>query len=580
MGWPAVDAEKVKNEPICVIGAGPAGLITAHVLLQDGFRDVQVLCRDSTVGGVWARGRVYPDMHLNNVYGEMRFSSLSMESPSDEDPATTPDKRLRGIDASKYFERYHDKFLVRNGKSVVRFNTEVARIQRGPDGRGWLLDTRTKDPTTGEKEESTLSFPRIVVCTGGTSAAKVPAGLTPGDATKSGFSGPVLHSSESWAGIEAIKESAREAPGKPVVVIGGGKSAQDMSAYLANEGIPVTVVCNKLDMFLSSRAPLPMDLRQSRMVTVLSPRVDIDTRLEKFLHNTWAGSKFVRWFWKYLEQESYTTYEIPEDSPLRDTHSLFWDTRYGDQGVRRDDSFPALASQGKITLRTKVHVSRYYEGGVELGTGEKLEAAAVILATGYRSSWDGMFDDNLAAEIGLTQVVRTEDLKPFTWDYKSLRNPPEDKESPNTSIVAPGLYKGLIPAKSIERRDIAMTGAIGSANIGYTYEVSAHWISAYFLGEKMRLPKSTEGAVQSTVRNLAWMKTRFPSSKAWENASQISALPQLSWIQAMDDLLDDMYLPSRRSGGNWLNWVFRPVQSEELLTLSDERRAKRGEAKS
>ena len=65
MSWPAVDVEKVRGEPICVIGAGPAGLITAHVLLKDGFQNVQVICRDPTVGGVWARGRVYPDMHLN-----------------------------------------------------------------------------------------------------------------------------------------------------------------------------------------------------------------------------------------------------------------------------------------------------------------------------------------------------------------------------------------------------------------------------------------------------------------------------------------------------------------------------------
>ncbi|TEB16648.1 hypothetical protein FA13DRAFT_1650609, partial [Coprinellus micaceus] len=111
------------------------------------------------------------------------------------------------------------------------------------------------------------------------------------------------------------------------------------------------------------------------------------------------------------------------------------------------------------------------------------------------------------------------------------------------------------PAKSIQRRDIAITGAIGTANIGYVYEVSAHWISSYFLGENMRLPGGPEEAIRSTVRNLAWMKTRYPR-----------------WIQAMDDLLDDMYLPSRRSGGNWLTWVFRPVRSEELLSLSQERK--------
>lgn len=74
-----MDAEKVKGEPICVVGAGPAGLITAHVLLQDGFKDVQVLCRDSTVGGVWARGRVYPDMHLNKCACFFTFCFMAVD---------------------------------------------------------------------------------------------------------------------------------------------------------------------------------------------------------------------------------------------------------------------------------------------------------------------------------------------------------------------------------------------------------------------------------------------------------------------------------------------------------------------
>ena len=51
--------------PVAVVGAGVAGLITAHVLIQDGFSDVQVLTRDTQVGGVWSSDRVYPGLHLN-----------------------------------------------------------------------------------------------------------------------------------------------------------------------------------------------------------------------------------------------------------------------------------------------------------------------------------------------------------------------------------------------------------------------------------------------------------------------------------------------------------------------------------
>lgn len=50
---------------VAVIGSGPAGLITAHTLLQDGFSRVQILTRDSTAGGVWAAERVYPGLQIN-----------------------------------------------------------------------------------------------------------------------------------------------------------------------------------------------------------------------------------------------------------------------------------------------------------------------------------------------------------------------------------------------------------------------------------------------------------------------------------------------------------------------------------
>ena len=52
-------------EPVCVVGSGIAGLITAHTLLQDGFKAVEVLTRDRSVGGVWSKERAYPGLQIN-----------------------------------------------------------------------------------------------------------------------------------------------------------------------------------------------------------------------------------------------------------------------------------------------------------------------------------------------------------------------------------------------------------------------------------------------------------------------------------------------------------------------------------
>lgn len=53
------------KKSICVVGAGAAGLITAHTFLKDGFTRVDVVSRDKSAGGVWAEERVYPGLTLN-----------------------------------------------------------------------------------------------------------------------------------------------------------------------------------------------------------------------------------------------------------------------------------------------------------------------------------------------------------------------------------------------------------------------------------------------------------------------------------------------------------------------------------
>lgn len=60
-----VDSSFELQKSIGIIGAGAAGLVTAQTLLKDGFKNVEVLTRDKTAGGVWARERLYPGLSLN-----------------------------------------------------------------------------------------------------------------------------------------------------------------------------------------------------------------------------------------------------------------------------------------------------------------------------------------------------------------------------------------------------------------------------------------------------------------------------------------------------------------------------------
>ena len=58
-------ADSICQQSVGIIGAGAAGLITGYTLLRDGFPNVQLLTRDKSAGGVWARERIYPGVSIN-----------------------------------------------------------------------------------------------------------------------------------------------------------------------------------------------------------------------------------------------------------------------------------------------------------------------------------------------------------------------------------------------------------------------------------------------------------------------------------------------------------------------------------
>jgi cation diffusion facilitator CzcD-associated flavoprotein CzcO len=88
--------------------------------------------------------------------------------------ASSTGGRLRGSDISNYMDEFHNRFFVKEGKSIVRFNAEVTRIQRGPGSKGWSLTI--KDTRNPEKADI-LRFPRIVLCTGVSAADPPPSRL-------------------------------------------------------------------------------------------------------------------------------------------------------------------------------------------------------------------------------------------------------------------------------------------------------------------------------------------------------------------------------------------------------------------
>ncbi|KAF9228314.1 FAD/NAD(P)-binding domain-containing protein [Gyrodon lividus] len=555
----------VRQQSVGIIGAGAAGLITGYTLLQDGFEDVQLLTRDKSPGGVWAKGRVYPGVSINNVHGEFRFSPLAMPPPTLQEKTGN---RLSGEDMRAYMEKFAGTLL----PGRIRFETEIMDIRRGKDGSGW--DVEVQDLNSDTKQ--VLSYDRIVLCTGGCSQPLIPESLSAKSAVQAGFRGPVAHSSEFASHVDQILSDAKLNPDYSVVIVGGGKSAQDISSYLARQCVQVTVVFEKADAILAYPIQLPDCVRKSRCLGIFSPHIELRTRLERFLHSTWLGNKITHGFWNFLTWSSFEVLKVPKDSPLRNAHSLFWGIRTNDEGTGRKDGFHALVNEGKIKLAAPTRVEKYGGDGESLilRNEETLKANAVILATGFASSWAGIFTEKTIEELGIGRHPPTKDVDENAWKhYTTLSSPPP--AHPQKDQWASSIYRGLVPAKNINKRDFAINGAVFTTNNGYGFEVTSHWISSYFLGDKMRLPTTVEAALAETDRNAAWMRKRFPDMLLWINESYSSGLAFWSWPQAIDELLEDMELPTLRTGGNWLTWPFRVISPNEIATLGEERRAKR-----
>jgi dimethylaniline monooxygenase (N-oxide forming) len=137
----------------------------------------------------------------------------------------------------------------------------------------------------------------------------------------------------------------------------------------------------------------------------------------RFLHTTWLGSEVVHYVWNKLVDSSVrysfpfassilrdiysllqlNALSIPEGSPLRLAHSIFWHIRTNDEGPPRENGFHPLVNAGKINIVAPARVTGYGSDGhtVHVNNGQSLEADLVILATGYKSSWNSLFDGTL-----------------------------------------------------------------------------------------------------------------------------------------------------------------------------------------
>ncbi|MER5897565.1 NAD(P)/FAD-dependent oxidoreductase [Streptomyces sp. NPDC001876] len=340
----------------CVVGAGPGGIVTAKVLLENGF-DVTVFDKYRQVGGIWSSEGCYDGLANQSARRLFEFADLP--------------NRLHfagAVDTQRYLEDYARTFGVLD---CVRPGTEVVSIRptEGP-GRvgasGWSVDSRPAGDEAANLRRETFDY--VVVASGAHHHAQLPK--LPG---RELFRGTVLHSNEVRAGTFT---------GRRVVVVGGGKSALDLVTRAAPEAAAATIVQRKVNWMIPERLLLGLVgykwILFTRLGEALLPRyhdpacvspIDrIDERVKRAL------------WWLITRDMLFSTglYRLPRH--LRPTHALPFHLAHAGVMPR---GYTQAVRRGLIATKVSA-VEAFTDEGLRLATGEEVAADVIVFATGHR----------------------------------------------------------------------------------------------------------------------------------------------------------------------------------------------------
>jgi dimethylaniline monooxygenase (N-oxide forming) len=232
---------------------------------------------DSTVGGVWSKDRLYPNLVAQVNLGLFNYTDTPMSASG-----VNEKKQVSGRMIHDYLQKYaEDHDLIRR----IRFNTHVARVERS--SRGWRLFF--KDST------DIVDTEKLLVATGVTSIPNMPV-YTPKE-----VSVPVIHSRDLGQAFPELQKSDN----KHVIVVGAAKSAYDAVYLLLSMGKKVTWIIRPHGA--GPLAILPSELlgfwtsigvASTRLMTGLSPSI-LNTKgpLYYFFQRSPLGRLLTGFFW-------------------------------------------------------------------------------------------------------------------------------------------------------------------------------------------------------------------------------------------------------------------------------------------
>ncbi|WP_345524764.1 NAD(P)/FAD-dependent oxidoreductase [Nocardioides endophyticus] len=364
--WNVHDTRPGAKLRAAVIGAGMSGMVMAHRLRQIGA-DVVVFEKNDDVGGTWLEN-VYPGCRLDTTNFGYSYSFAQV--------ADWPQQYSPGPAILRYFQRVANDLDLRQ---VVRFNTEVNRLEYDEQAGTWAVTTRANGTT------ETIESDIVVSAVGQLNQPNIP-----GIEGLDGFDGPVVHTAR-W-------DSSVDFTDKRVVVIGTGASAFQAIPHLAESASHTTVL--------------------QRTPPWMLPAPDYQTAIPQglgwLLQNVPHYHRWYRFqqFWMTVEgRRHYVTVDPAWESPVSVSaqneelrlalegylHEQFADRPDllphvipdyppGAKRMLRDDGTWARTLKRDDVDLVVERIDRIEANGVRTTDGALHEADVIVLGTGFRAS--------------------------------------------------------------------------------------------------------------------------------------------------------------------------------------------------
>jgi len=338
---------------VVVVGAGLSGIGAGyHLQTMSPDRSYVILEGRDGLGGTWDLFK-YPGIRSDSDMHTLGFSFK---------PWTEAKSIADGPSILQYLKQTVAQFGIDKN---IRYGQLVTKAEWSTDDAQWTVSSTNK--ATGASNTISCSF--LFMCSGYYSYKK---GHTPEFAGRERFKGTVVHP-QDWP-------TDLDYAGKRVVVIGSGATAVTIVPSMADKAAHVTML-QRSPTYMVSRPD--HDVMANRMRKVLPPKMAYN--LTRF-KNTWRQQlvynktrtdpdKVKQLLLGGIKMELGADYDIAKHfTPAYNP----WDQRLC--LVPNGDFFKSMR-EGKASVVTD-HITSFTETGIQLASGEHLDADIIITATG------------------------------------------------------------------------------------------------------------------------------------------------------------------------------------------------------